>query len=122
MTEKVRYNVVFMGIGGEKSAHHGIRTWTSFESKSKFQKWLEESKNRDVILAEGVTDDVAVEMCQQTTDLAYFMSFASEATREDGTIDMGKFQMRVATLAFFRQHKQDPDSPLLSDDNLLLLP
>jgi hypothetical protein len=56
------YNVVFETIF--EGSHNGVTTWTSFESKEKFEKWNDEKmKSWYKVLAEGVTPEQAVEIC-----------------------------------------------------------
>lgn len=60
------YIVVFEGTG-QVGGHEGIRSWTVFRSKDKFEKWKREAINQDTVIAEGVTPERAIELVMQTS-------------------------------------------------------
>lgn len=77
-SEAQSYNVVFEGVGGENSNYKGVRTITPFRDKEAFDKWKAETKNRDKVIAEGVSDEVARDFAAMTTVEARFRAASAE--------------------------------------------
>ena len=67
--EKLNYHVVFRGIGGDRSNHPGVITWTSFESEADFEEWMKTADNEDEILAQGVSQEEAIGYTRQLHQL-----------------------------------------------------
>lgn len=95
--DKPGYNVVFEGVGGKKSNSRGVRTWTTFDNRSHFSDWLDETKIRDRIVAEGVSEQLAVELCAQTTATAFLESAIREATI-NGVLDERLLSLKLDTI------------------------
>lgn len=112
MVDKERYNVVFMGLGGENSNHPGIITWTSFTDKSKFDAWRADPNNlnRDVVVAAGVTQQEAIGYDEKTPDIAYLIAATAESTLPDGSIDMNLLRLNLEKVFYPRQTPTDPDN------------
>lgn len=99
------YNVVFEGVGGEKSNILGIRTWTSFRDKAHLEEWLKESGNRDAIIAEDVTPDEAMEYTRQTSAEALARYVVHEATR-DGVMNFEIAELHMNNIILARQRRK----------------
>lgn len=95
-----RYNVVFVNTR-EAGAYQGVRTWTSFEDKSDFEKWYTpDIKKINEVFAEGVTIDEAVRLCRQTPVPCLLTAALSEATDpETGRVNEGILEMEIKNLA-----------------------
>ncbi len=99
------YNVVFEGVGGDKSNVKGVRTWTSFKSKEDFQEWLKETGHRDTVIAEGVAQDRAIELTRETSDVARLRYVWHEATKE-GHLNLPIGIMHLRNLSFDRGRRR----------------
>lgn len=104
--DKKGYNVVFEGVGGKKSNVRGVRTWTTFDNKSHLSDWLDETKIRDRIVAEGVPKQLAIELCAQTPATA-FLEFAIREATIDGVLDEKILTMKLATIRAVHTGKID---------------
>ena len=92
------YNVVFEGSGKSDSNHLGIRTQTSFPSEAKFQLWKRNHLGSSIIIAEGISDEKALELVKQTTMAAYVASAMKEANGNAGIL-----AMKLANVEFIAQ-------------------
>ncbi len=97
------YNVVFEGTGNKTSNHIGIRTWTSFEDKKAFIRWMRKSKNGDKILAEGVTQDEALNYIKQTRLADQAAAVVATSTTKDGEVDPIALQFNLTNLLMLRR-------------------
>lgn len=72
------YNVVFeytKATGG----FEGVRTWTTFSSQEEFNQWLDDSVlEKQKVLAKGVTQEKAIEICDQTPMTCRYAAAAQE--------------------------------------------
>jgi hypothetical protein len=104
-----RYNVVFeytAATGG----YEGVRTWTGWPNKAKFQKdWAKapsERKAREIVVAEGVTQERAVELVDQVSIDAYIRAAVQEATnRKTGRFDKFLWKMEIEKVAVARREE-----------------
>jgi len=99
------YNVVFEGVGGERSNIQGVRTWTSFRDKAHLEEWMKETEHRDTILAEGVTPDEAMEMTRQTSAEALARYIVHEST-VNGVLDEEIADMHLKNIILSRQRRK----------------
>jgi hypothetical protein len=92
------YNVVFVytkAAGG----YEGVRTWSDFGTKEKFQTWLAEQKELlNNVIAEGVTEDRAKELIAKTPIRAYLCSAVHEAVELDGSFNSDKYKTELETI------------------------
>ena len=56
----MRYYVVLEGTGEEKSNYKGVRTIRSLKSKEDFDRWKEKGGNKDIVIAENISEDEAI--------------------------------------------------------------
>lgn len=94
------YNVVFKGIGGKDSNFPGIITWTDFGTREKFEEFRKQGKNKDIVLAQGVSDAEAVDFVHETRPAHRILAAVAESVI-DGNIDTNllKFHLRNAAIA-----------------------
>lgn len=112
-THERNYHVVFEGVGGENSNHPGIRTWTSFENAEDLKRFMEESKNRDAIIAAGISQEEAIELTKGTSPVARLGAAFSQATKPDGSVSMEllKYYLTNAAMAIYNDRQtDDPDT------------
>jgi hypothetical protein len=94
------YNVVFRGRGDGTSNYRGIMTWTSFESKAEFDAFQKTTKHTDEIVAEGVTNEQAVQICSNTSLPDRISAAVKEATRNDEiNLDLLKYHLYMALVS-----------------------
>ena len=79
-----RYNVVFR-LTASAGAHAGIITWTSFSSKEDFDAKMKETPlPHHEVLAEGVSEEEAIELTR-TTPLKYRIAAAIAESTDPNT-------------------------------------
>ena len=91
------YNVVFCytEVAG---AYNGVITWTHFDSKTDFDAWMERVNLKDqIVVAEGVTIEQAVQLCRETPTEALVAVANAES------IDPGTGEVNVEILRFKAQ-------------------
>ncbi len=72
------YNVV-LEYRAATGGFEGVRTWTSFLSKKEFEQWLDDSVlEKQKVLAEGVTREKAIEICDKTPIECRYAAAAQE--------------------------------------------
>lgn len=87
MPEDKSYNVVFRTII-EEGGHAGIITWTSFESKEKFDAWFTPKlRTWYEVVAEGVTSEEAVKLTRQTPIASRLTAARAAATDKHGHVN-----------------------------------
>ena len=108
-TENKGYNVVFEGKGSRMGNYKGIRTWSTYESREDFVEKWENMDNPDTILAEGVTDEKAIEICSQTT-LFDAANAAVRESLENDKINLKKLDYELAKIALSRRETNTPSN------------
>lgn len=79
------FNVIFEGTT-KAGGYAGIRTWTSYKDKAEFTQ-SGHSHNIKAI-AEGVTEDEALNLCSLTPEVCYLTVAVQEMCHADGNIDL----------------------------------
>jgi hypothetical protein len=92
--------VVLQGTGEENSNVKGVRTRTSFASEAEFEGWMAESDNGDIVVARGVSDEVAGNLCRETPLSSLLDCAIHESTYQDGSVDPELLQIKLNNLAF----------------------
>ena len=98
------YYVVFEGTGKPKSYYKGIRTFIGYKSKEDFDESRARNGGEDIIVAEGVTTEVAQQLISLTTGEARALAAYDSVERESSVLafELGK----AAFLAIDEGHKE----------------
>ena len=74
------YNVVFQ-YTRETGGYEGVITWTSFKDENHFKEWYTpDIEKRQRVIAQGVTQDRAIELVDQTPVACDLAACLQEAT------------------------------------------
>ena len=94
------YNVVLQ-YTDQAGGYEGVRYWTSFKSKAKFIESYPKGLNKlQKVIAEGVTQDKAIELSSQTPVACERAACLEEATNPTtGKVNPKILEMKIATVA-----------------------
>lgn len=112
--ENQSYNVAFVGTRAA-GGYEGIVTWTSFASKEAFDQWWvenEEVRKRERVFEEGISQERAVELVDQTPIACRIAAAYHEARNcsPNGEIDQNILEMQLANVAFIISHTGESES------------
>ncbi len=98
-----KYNVVFE-YTAEAGGYAGVRTWTSLKSKEDFVKWYTpELAKRERVLAEGVTEREAIDICNGTSFESDLAACLQDATNpRTGALNPAIFTMKLTSILMAR--------------------
>jgi len=88
------YNVVFEYTAAA-GAYKGVRTWASFMGEDAFDKFPK--RDLEMVLAQGVTEECAIEMVGDTPIKAYVGAALVESKGEDGLLNRDVLHMELGT-------------------------
>ena len=103
------FNVVFVGAGIEKGGNYfGVRTISSYASSESFEESLRKGGLKDMVLAKGVTREVAIEIAgRQPIRFGVAAAVTRACSNEDHHFDIKVFEMGIGTLfATLSDHQQ----------------
>lgn len=101
------YNVVFE-YTKETGGYEGVITWSSFKNQEDFKKmYSSDVEKRQRVIAEGVTPERAIELCNKTPTKSDIASCFEEATLPNGEINKDILEMKLRTILFARSIKKD---------------
>lgn len=89
------YNVVYRGTGEPGSNVNGMITWTSFPDKDAYISQSKKYPSKDLVIAEGVTKEQAIELKKSTPFAAYLDYAVDQATGSDGSFNPNIFQFCI---------------------------
>jgi hypothetical protein len=114
MVSENNYNVVFQ-YTRECGGYEGVMTWTAFKDKADFEKWYTpEIKKRNEAIAQGVTSEEAIKICDRTPLSCSLAACVEEAKdKRSGKVDKQilKMELDVLSARRFIQFNPDEKSP-----------
>jgi len=119
MPQKLNYPVVFEYT---KGSYKGVRFWRSFTNKEDLEEWLKDAPKNEKIIAQGVTEEMAINLCANTSVAARAASCIAEATDGEGNVHRDTLQLQMTNIAVASKHiGRDITEELLVNVELLLL-
>jgi|SRR3989338_2569931 len=103
-------HIVVLAYSERAGGYAGIRTWTPYPSKAEFDTWYGEHGHKEYdIVAQGVDEDTAVELCQRTPLLSHVRATIEESTDPDtGRVNLELAEMRMFSIMVARRGRVMP--------------
>jgi hypothetical protein len=98
MERKSNYNVVFRGTGEKRGNYKGVITWKSFNGINDFEEFCKRGESSEEIIATGVTQEEAINLCGQSSFLDVFRA-ARKAATLNGRLNEGKLETEMGNLS-----------------------
>ena len=101
------YNVVLQ-YTREVEGYEGVRTWTSFRDKANFNEWCtQDIKKRQSAIAQGVTQNEAIEISRKTP-LSYDFAVCLQKATSPETREINKkiLEIELETMLLVRSYRK----------------
>lgn len=101
--------IVVLAYNANAGGYSGVRTWSAYDSKAEFDEWYRKEGTAEYdIVAAGVTERRAIQLCQQTPLRNYVRAAVAEATGPDGLVNTEIAQMKMFEVMLVRGGRLAP--------------
>ena len=100
-----KYNVVFE-YTEKAEGYQGVRTITPFRDEAHFKEWYTpEVKAMQKAIAQGLSTEDAVALCEKTPMDSYVSSARQDATSRNGKFNKKVFDLEMSTILLSKRMK-----------------